>query len=170
VNLYFRLLYTYLFARFRPPVSMLDACLTPFRCWPNDLDVLRHMTNGRYFTLLDIARIDLMIRARFAKPISDNGMYPVVVAETMRFRKSIEPFQKFLVETQVLGWDEKAFVLSQRFLRGEKCVAEAIIRARFLRKTGGSVSPKEILALGGITTPSPTLSPEVSQWNQNQSV
>ena len=30
------------------------------RVWPNDLDTNAHMNNGRYLTLMDLGRFDLM--------------------------------------------------------------------------------------------------------------
>ena len=43
MNLYFRLLWTILAARFRPTAHVLDEVATPFRVWPTDMDVNRHM-------------------------------------------------------------------------------------------------------------------------------
>jgi acyl-CoA thioesterase FadM len=169
MNLFFRLFWTYLAARFRSPVSVMGPCLTPFRCLPTDLDVLRHMNNGKYLSLMDLARVDLMIRAGLAKKISANKLYPVVVAETIRFRKSLELFDAFHIETRILGWDEKAFLLEQKFIRGSVCCAQAVVRARFLRMSGGSVSPNEILQLIKYNEPSPSLPKWVSTWNQTQS-
>lgn len=169
MNLLFRLLLVTLFSRFRKPVGVLGPCVTPFRCLPTDLDVLRHMNNGLYFSLMDLARVDLMTRAGLLKKISSAGWYPVVVAETMRFRKSIEPFESFVIETRVLGWDEKAFLLGQRFMKGDVVKAEAVVRARFLKKSGGSVAPEEILRLAEVSGESPALEAWVREWNRQQS-
>jgi len=155
-------------SRFRSKVSVFGPCLTPFICWPADLDVLRHMNNGRYFSIMDLGRVDLMIRAGIATQLSENGWYPVVVAESMRFRRSIDPFVSFSVETTVLGWDDKAFILRQRFIKGQTCFAEAMVRARFLKKTGGSVLPNEILKLVHVDQESPHLPETVRLWNLNQ--
>lgn len=168
MNLYFRLVWIYLFSRFRRPIGILEPCLTPFRCWLTDLDVLRHMNNGKYFSLLDLARVDLMVRARVLSKISTAGFYPVVVAETMRFKKSIKLFQKFDVETVILGWDEKAFIIGHKFVSGQTLFAEAVVRARFLRKTGPSASTSEILEIAGVEHASPKLIPWVEEWNRSQ--
>jgi acyl-CoA thioesterase FadM len=127
------------------------------------------MNNGKYLSILDIARVDLLIRAGIAAQISKNGWYPVVVAETIRFRKSLQLFDSFSVETSILGWDDKAFILQQRFLRKGACVAEAIVRARVLKKTGGSVLPQMILGTAGVTTPLNPLPEWVREWNAQQS-
>lgn len=111
-----------------------------------------------------------MIRAGLADRIAKNGWYPVVVAETIRFKKSIHLFESFKVETTVLGWDEKAFILQQRFMKKNDCVADAIIRARFLKKSGGTVAPNIILDLAGMTSVSPKLPDWIHGWNQHQSL
>ena len=43
-------------------MSVLGLCLTPFRCWFTDLDVLRHMNNGKYFSIMDLARVDRILK------------------------------------------------------------------------------------------------------------
>ena len=40
-----------------------DVRASPFRVWPHDLDTSLHMNNGRYWTLMDLGRADLMIRS-----------------------------------------------------------------------------------------------------------
>jgi acyl-CoA thioesterase FadM len=126
------------------------------------------MNNGKYFSIMDLARVDLMIRAGLYKRLSQNGWYPVVAAETLRFRKSLRPLERFVIDTAVLGWDEKAFILQQRFLKNDDCVAEGVVRARFLKRSGGSATPGEVLALSGITDQSPFLPDWVHAWSAKQ--
>src|SRR5687768_11216133 len=148
MNLFFRLIWLAIAGRFRSRVGVLGPCRTPFRVLPTDLDVLRHVNNGVYLSLMDLARVDLMTRAGLAKRIAAKGWYPVVVAETIQFRRSLTLFEKFWIETRVLGWDEKAFVLEQRFVRGSEPIAAALVRARFLARGGGPVMPEEVLTVG----------------------
>lgn len=168
MNLFFRLFWLSLFSRFRRPVSVLGPCMTPFRCLPTDLDVLRHMNNGKYFSIMDLARLDLLIRSKIAAQISSKGWYPIVVAETIRFRKPLKLINLFFVETSVVGWDDKAFVLQQKFWANDTCMAEAVVRARVLKKTGGSVPPQEVLALAGVTSESNALTGWIKEWNDRQ--
>jgi YbgC/YbaW family acyl-CoA thioester hydrolase len=168
MNLFFRLFWTLFVSRFRSPVSIMGPCSTPFRCLPTDLDVLRHMNNGVYLSLMDLARVDLMNRAGLAKKVAAKNWYPVVVAETIRFKKSLQLFDAFRIETRIVGWDEKAFLLEQKFFRKSVCMAEAVVRARFLKKSGGSVSPQEFFTAMKITPPAVETPPWVSEWNQNQ--
>lgn len=168
MNLYFRLLWLGIAGRFRSRVGVLGPCRTPFRVLPTDLDVLRHVNNGVYFSLMDLARVDLLTRAGLAGRIASKGWYPVVVAETMQFRRSLTLFQPFAIETRVLGWDDKAFVLEQRFIRGADTIASALVRARFLSRDGGTVLPAELVALDA-NVPVPDAMPDyAAQWNAAQ--
>lgn len=126
------------------------------------------MNTGKYLSIMDLARVDLMIRSGLRQTLTRVAYYPVVVAQTICYRKSIRLFDAFCIETQVLGWDDKAFVVVQRFLRDGGCVVEAIVRARFLKRSGGSVSPVELLALAGHSSPSPPLDSWVAEWNGQQ--
>ena len=170
MNLFFRLVWLAIAGRLRSRVGVLGPCRTPFRVLPTDLDVLRHVNNGVYFSLMDLARVDLLTRAGLARRIASRGWYPVVVAETIQFRRSLTLFDKFWIETRVLGWDEKAFVLEQRFIRGAESLAAALVRARFLSRDGGTVTPAEVLTVGD-DVPDPGELPDyAAQWNAAQTV
>jgi len=119
--------------------------------------------------MLDVARVDLLLRSGLAKQLWRAGFYPVVAAETIRFRRSLRLFQVFEVETTVIGWDEKAFIIQHRFLRRDELVAEAVVRSRFLKRKGGTVSSRELLDLVGRTDPSPALPTWVEAWNRENS-
>ncbi|MDG0817112.1 acyl-CoA thioesterase [Bdellovibrio svalbardensis] len=149
MNLFFRLIWTYIISRFRSKLGVLDVCPTPFRVLPTDLDVLRHMNNGVYFSLQDLARTDYMIRIGALDTISSKGWYPVVVAERLRFRKSLKLFQKFEIQTKLVFWDDKYIYIEHTFMSGGEAVAWGTIRTRFLSKKGGIVSPKELMSALG---------------------
>jgi acyl-CoA thioesterase FadM len=151
-------------------VPVLGPCRTPFRVWPTDLDVLRHVNNGVYFSIMDVARVDLMRRAGLWRPLLARGWYPVAVAATIQFRRSLTLFQSFEIVTSVLAWDDKAFLLEQRFERGGETVAIAYVRARFLAKGGGRVAPADLLALAGLAPDSPPARPPpeaAARWNED---
>jgi len=94
--------------------------------------------------------------------------YPVVAAHTVRFRRSLTLLQRFTVESRVLGWDDRAFLVEQVFMRGGERVAMAVVRARFLGRGGERVAPQEVLALVGLDAPSPPLPGPVARWNAAQ--
>ena len=163
---YFRLLWLMLFGRFRSSVPALGPCRTPFRVLPTDLDVLRHVNNGTYLSLMDLGRVDLMRRSGLWAGITRNGWYPVVTAETIQFRRSLTLGQRFSIVTRVLGWDDRAIVVEQLFERGGETIARAYVRARFLRREGGTVPTAELLALAGVRfEDAPVMPPHAGRWN-----
>jgi len=92
---YFRLIWLLLVVWFRKPSAALGPCKTPMRVWPNDLDIFLHMNNGAYLTIMDLARTDMMVRSGLATRILQNRWYPVVAAETIRFKKPLKLFHDF---------------------------------------------------------------------------
>ena len=150
MNLWFRLILTLLRARFGYALGALDRSVVPFRVWPTDLDVNAHMNNGRYATLMDLGRVDLMARAGLLSIIRRERMYPVVTAQHILYRRSLDPFQLFTLETRILGVDERFAYLEQRFLRGETVHARGVVQALFLRPGEGRVPTDEMMALFGV--------------------
>lgn len=149
MNLYFRLLGLWLRARRRGPVGLWDTVVTPFRVVPTDLDPLGHMTNGRYLTIMDVGRMDLMHRSGFLAEMRRAGWYPVVAGQTITYRKSLQPWQRFEVHTRVLGFDERWGYTEQTFRAGTTVYAQAYVRTRFLKRGGGSVGHDELEQVAG---------------------
>jgi acyl-CoA thioesterase FadM len=168
MNRLLRLLWLLLRSRWREPVPPLGPCITPFRVWFTDLDPLMHMNNGIYLCIMDLGRLDLMIRSGLWRVIQSRGWYTVVVAETIQFRRSLNLFQRFSISTCVLGWDKKVIVIEQRFIRGGEVVAHALVRARVLRKAGGNVAPRELALAAGMAADSPPLEGYAARWNAEQ--
>lgn len=169
MNLYFRLLVFMIRVRFRSRLSMWDTSTVSFRVNPADLDVQRHMNNGRYLTLMDLGRMDLMLRSGFWKKVTDQGWYPVIAGQSITYRRSLTLWQKFELSSRVIGHDERWIYMEQVFRVGEKVYADAVIRARFLRRSGGSVDIDEILALAGPVPGDVQVPGWVIDWNESAS-
>lgn len=169
MNLYFRLLLFMVRVRFRSRLSIWDTSHVRFRVNPSDLDVQRHMNNGRYLTLMDLGRMDLMVRSRFWQRITDQGWYPVVAGQSITYRRSLQLWEQFDLASGVIGHDDRWIYMEQVFRRDGKVVADAIVRARFLRKTGGSVPMDEVLALVQPLPESLQLPEWIADWNEGSS-
>lgn len=165
MNLFFRLLWLTLRSRFGPRLSPWATARTSFRVVPTDLDVLRHMNNGVYLSILDLGRTDLMMRSGLATKIKQAGWYPVVAGQTISYKKSLQLWEAFEVQTRILGMDERSFFLEQTFVSGDKVCARAVVQARFLRRSGGSVPVAELIELVGGTPADLELPEWVAQWS-----
>lgn len=149
MNLYIRLLRTLLLSWLGPKASMLDELRLSYRVWPLDLDFNLHMNNGRYLTMMDLGRMQLLVRSGLFKHVLANGWMPVVGTVNMRFRRSLSPFQKYILSTRLHSWDEKWFYIEQRFLVGEEVYAVGMVKALILGK-GKPVPMKDMLAKMGV--------------------
>ena len=134
---------------------------------PTDIDVLRHMNNGVYFSIMDIGRMDLLIRSGGWQKLSAKGYYPVMANETISFRKSLNLWKKFDLETRVVGYDAKAVYVEQRFVVGGEIYAQAMTRARFLKRSGGTVTVAELLETIGWDGEQPVLPEWVNDWAEH---
>ncbi|WP_307217120.1 thioesterase family protein [Microbacterium sp. SORGH_AS_0888] len=116
---------------------------------PTDLDLVRHMNNGRYLSLFDLGRFDLLMRTGVWHVMDEHGWYPVVANETISFRRSLHLWQRFTVESRVIAADDRAVYLEHRAVVGGEIYAQLFVRGRFVRRAGGVVRMSELFdALG----------------------
>ncbi|GAA3583151.1 thioesterase family protein [Klugiella xanthotipulae] len=161
-----RLLLLTLRSRRGPRLGPWDLTRTRFRVKLTDLDILHHMNNGRYLSIMDLGRQDLMIRSGMWRRLGELGWYPVVVGQTISYRKSLTLGQVFVVETRIVGHDVKSFYLEQRFVVRGEIYARAFVRARFLKKTGGTLTAAEVVeGLGVADIPEGRMPQWVQDWS-----
>jgi len=131
-------------ARRREPLTFSDVSIVHDRVWPTDIDELRHMNNGVYLSLLDHARLDLMLRSSGWQRFRAAKVYPVVTAQSIAYRRSLELGQRFQIESRVIGYDERAVYIEQRVVANGEVYARAYVQGRFLRDAGGVVPIDEV--------------------------
>jgi acyl-CoA thioesterase FadM len=171
MNLWIRLLWLLLTARSRPALSLPgDVSSVSFRVWPHDLDPSIHMNNGRYLTLMDLGRLDVLIRSGLWRALVQNKWTPIASAITIRFRRELRPFQKFRIETRLLCWDATLIVMEQVFMieggaRDGQMAARALFKGGLYdRKARAFVPVKRMMDTIGVTGESPEPTPEVEAF------
>lgn len=164
MNLFFRLILTIIAAFRGPKLEALDLAETHYRVLPNDLDTNVHMTNARYLSIMDLARVDLIVRSGFLTQMRARKWYPVVGESHLVHRRSLAPFERYTVRTQILCWDEKWVYLAQDFIRhgrdGEQLAARGIVKTLFLGPEG-RVSTDELIKAFGYDGPAPEIPEEI---------
>ncbi len=173
MNLWLRLLWLFLTVRFRPRLKLPDdASVLTLHVLPNDLDTNLHMNNGRYFTIMDLGRMDILLRAGMWAIIRKRMWAPMLAASKIRFRLPLAPFQKFRLETRILCWDSVWFFFEQRFIiaDGDKAgavAAIAIMRAGFRDGHAQAMVPAAtVMDILGISTPSPVEPRHITEWKR----
>lgn len=134
------------------------------RTLPTDIDLLMHMNNGRYASLFDLGRFDLLVRTGMWDAMNARGWYAVVAAESVAFRKSLQLWQRFTVESRLLGHDDRAVYQVHRAVVDGEIYAEMIVRARFLHRDGSVLPMEELFAALGRPDDLPPLPEWVVEW------
>ncbi|NSX10271.1 thioesterase family protein [Pseudomonas lini] len=166
MNLWFRL-FLMLFRRpWRKPVDGLATTVIRMRVWPLDLDLNRHVTNGRYFTMADVGRMDFVLRSGAYRVALRHKAVPIVGDTWGKFRRELKLFESFEIHTRILGWDDKWSFMEHRFVSKGRVIGVVIMRGLF-RAAKGTVSPAEFVRELGLAEQSPEMSPWLTTWSQS---
>lgn len=171
MNLWLRLLWLLTTAKFRGGLTLpTDSSVLAFRVWPHDLDPSVHMNNGRFLTLMDLGRTDILLRSGLWREVLRNRWTPIASAITIRFRRELRPFQRFRLETRLLCWDATLVVMEQTFLidggtRDGQIAARALFKGGLYdRKTRVFVPIAQLMQTIGVSAVSPPPTPEVEAF------
>lgn len=160
MNLFWRTMWRMLLRRRTPNgAGVFDVSVSRFRVLPTDIDLYGHMNNGRYLSIADLGRFTMLMEAGLYSPMIKRGWYPVVVSSTISYRKPLDLWVKYDLESRFVGYDERAVYVEQRFTVDGEVHARMFIRGRFLKKSGGLVPMDELGELFGVA-PDDMLAPE----------
>ncbi|MFD2234200.1 thioesterase family protein [Phaeospirillum tilakii] len=132
----------------RPKLGLLDESELNFRVWPSDLDFNLHMNNARYLAVMDLGRLDLVVRGGLWRAVLRRRWQAVLAGSVVRFRRQLRPFQPFTLKTRLVGWDERWLYLDHRIEGPDGLACHALMRAAFVGPTG-VVAPAEVVAEAG---------------------
>ncbi len=166
----FRTVLLWVKSHWGPRYGVHDVGRLQLRVLPTDLDVNNHVNNGVYLSLMDLGRFDLLYRSGTWKTMMKKRLYPVIASETISFRKSLGPWQRYVLESKIVGYDAKAVYLEQRFVVDGEVYAVGHIRGRFLKRSGGTVSLEELSELLGVEVAGITLPEWLGRWAQDVSL
>jgi acyl-CoA thioesterase FadM len=114
-------------------------------------------------TLLDLGRLDMLLRVGLARRTFRRKWYPVLAAVQLRFRKPLNLFQKFEIRTRIVSWDAKFVYLEQRIVKDGRMVTHAYLKGAFVGPKG-TVPMQEVVDLIGKVPPPPPLPPAFLAW------
>ena len=90
------------------PSDVLKTC---FRVLPHDIDLNLHLNNGRYLQLMDLSRIEWLLKTRILQSIMKNGWSAVLGGTAIHYRHEMKLWERGVVSTRLLGWDDRWFYL-----------------------------------------------------------
>lgn len=151
-------------------VDILAPTSLRFRVLPNDLDLNFHMNNGRYLTIMDLGRLDLILRSGLLRAMLKDRSIPVLSAAQIRYRLPLHTWESYILETRVVCWDDKWIYLEQKFIltKGKKAgstAAIALLKGAFLNRESKETVPTEILLRQiGHNNSSPPFPDHITNW------
>lgn len=171
MNLWLRMLWYLLTLGGRARLTLpADASRLVFRVLPTDLDTSAHMNNGRYLTLMDLGRLDLMVSSGLWRAVLRHRWTPIASAILVRSRRELRLWQRFRLESRIVCWEAATVVIEQVFVvdGGER---DGEIAARALFKGGiydrgqrRFVEISRLMAEISIDTESPVPSAEIDAF------
>jgi acyl-CoA thioesterase FadM len=170
MNLWFRVIWLFISALFREKITPPhEASRIAFRVWPHDLDTNLHLNNGRYLTMADLGRMDLLVRGGLLRKVLKEGLLPMLSGTAIRYRREIRPFQRFTLQSRIVCWRATAFVMEHRYIiekdGQEVTAALALVRGGLYdKKNRRFVEAVHLMELAGYTGPSPEITPELEAF------
>lgn len=171
MNLYLRFLLVLIGSFFRPRIrNILDVSGLRLRVLPNDLDLNGHMNNGRYPSLMDLGRLDLVLRSGLLRLMLREKSVPILAAVQIRFRIPLEIFETYDLQTRVVCWDDKWIFMEQRFViahgsQAGNIAAIALVKGGFYnRRAKKTVPTQDLLDAVGAHVASPVFPEYITSW------
>jgi acyl-CoA thioesterase FadM len=121
------------------------------------------MNNGRYLSIMDLGRLDLLMRTDLMGALLKHRWQPLVGGVSMRYRQSLLPLARYKLHTKVIGWDDKWFYMEQKFTKKNRLIAVGLVKALF-RGKGRNLSPDEVLRLIKVNIEAPQIPERVLTW------
>ncbi len=161
MNLYLRLIILFIRSRWKPQLDLVDKSVLRFHVLPNDLDINMHMNNGRFNSIMDLGRVDIMQRTGLLKILTQNKWFGVVGSIHTRFRRPLKLFQAYELHSQIIYWDEKWTWIEHKMYSNGKLISSALVQT-LIRKKGANVPTLELLKMLSFDHSSPDITDEIS--------
>lgn len=139
---------------------MQDKSILKFYVLPNDLDINMHMNNGRYNSIMDLGRVDIMLRTGLLKMLYKRKWFGVVGSIHTRFRRPLKLFQTYELHSQIVYWDHKWTWVEHNMYSNKKLICSALVQT-LIRKTGENVATEELMKIMNFNNQSPPASNEI---------
>jgi acyl-CoA thioesterase FadM len=138
---------------------------------PNDLDLNVHMNSGRYVSFMDVGRIDLLVRLRLLRKSIRRGWRMIAGATTIRYRRSLLPFERFTLRSRVVTWDEKWFYFEHIIENSRGEVAAVSFVRGLMRGKDGNVLPRDFIAISDHPDLEPPPMPDaIARWIDSEAM
>jgi acyl-CoA thioesterase FadM len=136
---------------------------------PNDIDINRHMNNGRYLTMVDLMIVEFFARSGFLKVLLRNKWYPVIGGTCITYRRELGFAQRYTLRFQRVASDTHWNYLKFEFIdEAGKICATGYSKGAAKSRTGLVPNAKSYAAMGLAPDFAP-LPDAVAHWIESES-
>jgi len=146
LNLFFRRIWVLIVAALSSQRGELNRpYLLHYRVWLTDQDMFMHMTNSRYLSFSDLARLNLLIRTGLAKALRKNGWRLEICAQTRTLTRMLKTPQAFEMVCEIEGWSDIHIAFNHSFKRRGSLHAAVNTLMRVADADGNIVPPQSLI-------------------------
>lgn len=131
-----------------PPLGPGEVHYSSHICWPWDVDPWMELNNGRALTLYDLGRLPMVRRAGLLAAMRRRGWGMAVAGTSVRYRRRVRMFQRFRMQSTILGWDQRFFYFQQSMWRGSEATSSTMMRIAATDENG-ILQPAAMVAEAG---------------------
>jgi acyl-CoA thioesterase FadM len=149
---------------FKPRIDFADEISLKLRVLPNDVDINRHLNNGRFLTLLDLGSIDLFLRSGLFFRAIRHGFKPMIGGLIVTYRRGLSLLERYSLNMQLAAWDDRWNYFKFEFKkRNGRLAAAGYFKGAFVSKNGWVPNSTADEVFGHIRGPC-VLPPAVENW------
>ncbi|XP_022901728.1 protein THEM6-like [Onthophagus taurus] len=176
LHYFLRICLSVILARFKTKIHVLDEATVRGICVTSDIDTLLfHMNNARYMRELDFARVDFYERTGLYRCIKSKGGGLVMGATTIRYRRFVKLFHKYILTSKVTYWDDQNIYMEHRFISPGDRFINAIVmtKTRLINCNAEEIMQEMILSKNdpeyrGKTRPE--IPPDLEKWMESNTI
>ena len=146
-----------------PALAANEVHVSSHICWPWDIDPWMELNNGRTLTLYDLGRIPMAIRLGLIAAFKKRGWTVAVAGVSVRYRRRVRAFQKFQMQSVLLGWDNRFVYVQQSMWRNGEALSSSLCRWA-ITDDKGILNPAIVAKELGWPEDSPKLPQYVKAW------
>ncbi|MGH1417354.1 MAG: thioesterase family protein [Hyphomicrobiaceae bacterium] len=171
MNLWIRIIIYFMTLPWRPRLELpIETSRLRFRVLPTDLDISLHMNNGRYLTLMDLGRLDILFSSGLWRIMLRNRLTPIASAVAIRYRRELRLADRIMLRSKIVAWDDKTVVIEQIFAveggpKNGQVAAQALFKGGLYDRRKRAFSPISTLMESiGVEATSPEPTPEIAAF------
>ncbi len=133
---YFRALRVLVKAKYGSTLELTETSEINLRVMISDVDLYPELNNGRHLTMMDLGRYDYGMRLGLFSVLKRKKWGLMVAGNFTRYRRRLMLFKKYILQTELVGYDDKWFYFYQKTVRRNIIHSAALVRTAVVSSKG----------------------------------